>query len=196
MLLALIILLSLLLPAHHDAVTVQPPSVRTVIVYEYIEQQELPLIKSQILNVHSTVKVPDPVKLIHLPKRKVVHHKHNLVVKSSAKVPFTHSRILAVARQWLSIPYLWGGSSRSGIDCSGFTMVVYKIALNLSLPHYSGSQPNYGHRVFSPLPGDLVHWDGHVGIYYGNGKIIGARHAGTISQIYAIYGSPTFYRMG
>ena len=122
--------------------------------------------------------------------------------KSSAAVITSNSRmgygatVLAVARQFLGIPYVWGGASRSGMDCSGFTMMVYAIALHLHLPHFSGVQPQYGHHVTTPSPGDLVSWPGHVGIYYGRGMVIGARHSGTVSQIYHIYGSPSFYRMG
>lgn len=122
--------------------------------------------------------------------------------KSSVAVTISNLRtgyggtVLVVARRFLGIPYVWGGDSRSGMDCSGFTMTVYAIALGIHLPHFSGAQPQFGHRVTIPSPGDLVSWPGHVGIYYGKGKVIGARHSGTVSQIYRIYGNPSFYRMG
>lgn len=122
--------------------------------------------------------------------------------KHSAGAGISNSRtgygdtVLAVARRFLGIPYVWGGASSRGTDCSGFTMMVYAIALHLHLPHFSGAQPRYGHRVRNPSPGDLVSWPGHVGIYYGRGMVIGARHSGTVSQIYRLYGSPSFYRMG
>jgi cell wall-associated NlpC family hydrolase len=104
--------------------------------------------------------------------------------------------VLQVARHYLDIPYVWGGASRAGMDCSGFTLVVYRETFGISLPHSADSQPSYGRQVSRPSPGDLVHWSGHVAIYYGSGMAIGARHSGTVSQVYPIYGTPTFYRMG
>jgi NlpC/P60 family/Putative peptidoglycan binding domain/Transglycosylase SLT domain len=108
----------------------------------------------------------------------------------------THSRILQVARSYLGIPYVRGEEDRKGMDCSGFTMVVYREAMGIQLARYSGDQPASGTRVRRPLPGDLVYWPGHVAIYYGSGYVIGARHPGVVSQIYRLYGSPTYYRMG
>jgi len=106
------------------------------------------------------------------------------------------SSVVSIAKRYLGIPYVWGGASASGMDCSGFTMLVYREALGLSLPHFSGSQPAYGTKVSNPSPGDLVYWPGHVAIFYGNGYVIGARHSGAPSAIYRLYGAPTFYRMG
>lgn len=102
--------------------------------------------------------------------------------------------VLARARSLLGVPYTWGGASASALDCSGFTMLSYAAA-GLHLPHASWLQPSFGYRVGTPRPGDLVHWPGHVMIYYGNGLVIGAHRSGTVSSISPIYGSPSFYRM-
>src|SRR6266536_769759 len=109
--------------------------------------------------------------------------------------PRTGNTVVQAARAYLGVPYVWGGESHAGLDCSGFTLVAYRDAFGLTLPHSADAQPAYGRRVSRPAPGDLVHWAGHVAIYYGNGRVIGARHRGTVSRIYPIYGSPTFYRM-
>ena len=81
------------------------------------------------------------------------------------------------ALQFVGNPYVWGGSSLThGTDCSGFTMAVYS-NFGVSLPHYDGSQRNYGVPVGSlaeAAPGDLVCYNGHVGIYIGGGQIVHA----------------------
>jgi cell wall-associated NlpC family hydrolase len=102
--------------------------------------------------------------------------------------------VLMAARALLGIPYVYGGASYDGLDCSGFTMLAYR-SVGLSLPHHSNSQPSYGRRVDHPLPGDLAWRYGHVAIVYGGGQLIGARHSGTVSQIYRDYGGFTYFRM-
>lgn len=90
--------------------------------------------------------------------------------------------IVTYAKTFLGIKYLYGGSSSSGFDCSGFTMHVFS-KFNISLPHSSFSQLSYGEKVsFTDLiPGDLVFFKtlnstrvNHVGIYFGNGQFIHA----------------------
>ncbi len=94
---------------------------------------------------------------------------------------------MQIAEQELGVPYVWGGASPSGFDCSGLTMWVYA-QLGIHLDHYTGSQWNEGvHVPESQLaPGDLVFFEptlGHVGMYIGNGAFIHAPHTGTVVQI-------------
>jgi peptidoglycan DL-endopeptidase CwlO len=93
---------------------------------------------------------------------------------------------VGIAMQYLGVPYVWGGSSPSGFDCSGFVMFVYA-QLGVSLPHLAAAQFNYGTPVSSDQlePGDLVFFDGlgHVGIYIGGGQFIHAPHTGDVVKI-------------
>jgi cell wall-associated NlpC family hydrolase len=99
----------------------------------------------------------------------------------------------SVAMQFLGVPYVWGGSSPSGFDCSGLVMYVYA-QLGVSLPHYTVAQWDYPNSVSVPRdqlqPGDLVFFDGlgHVGIYIGNGEFIHAPHTGAVVSIDSLNG--------
>ncbi len=98
---------------------------------------------------------------------------------------------VAIAEQYLGVPYVWGGASPDGFDCSGLVMYVYA-QLGVSLPHNALMQYNaLPHVPTSDLePGDLVFFYGfgHVGIYIGGGMIIHAPHSGTVVQISSMSG--------
>jgi cell wall-associated NlpC family hydrolase len=100
--------------------------------------------------------------------------------------PSQYGGAVGIAMQYLGVPYVYGGSSPSGFDCSGFVMYVYA-QLGVSLPHYTGAQWGYGVPVSrSDLqPGDLVFFDGlgHVGIYIGGGQFIHAPETGDVVKI-------------
>jgi cell wall-associated NlpC family hydrolase len=100
--------------------------------------------------------------------------------------PTQYSGVVGIAMQFLGVPYVWGGASPSGFDCSGLVMYVYA-QVGVSLPHYTGAQWAMGVPVaYSDLqPGDLVFFDGlgHVGIYIGGGEFIHAPHTGDVVRI-------------
>src|SRR3954463_14247422 len=102
-----------------------------------------------------------------------------------------HAAAASIALRYLGVPYVWGGASPSGFDCSGLVMYVYA-QVGVSLPHYTGAQWNMGVAVAQSdlQPGDLVFFDGlgHVGIYIGGGQFIHAPHTGTVVQISSMSG--------
>jgi cell wall-associated NlpC family hydrolase len=105
--------------------------------------------------------------------------------------PSQYGGVVGIAMRYLGVPYVWGGASPSGFDCSGLVMYAYG-QMGVSLPHYTGAQWNVGVPVSrSDLqPGDLVFFDGlgHVGIYIGGGQFIHAPHTGTVVQISSLSG--------
>ena len=98
----------------------------------------------------------------------------------------THGGVVGIAMQYLGVPYVWGGASPSGFDCSGFVMYVYA-QVGVSLPHNAAAQYGYGSPVSRSelAPGDIVFFDGlgHDGIYIGGGQFIHAPHTGDVVKI-------------
>lgn len=91
-------------------------------------------------------------------------------------------KIISLAKKMLNTPYLWGGRTSWGIDCSGFTQMLYRYA-GIEIPRDSGEQVNIGNTInflSDAQIGDLIFFDSedgsivHVGVFLGNGKIIHA----------------------
>lgn len=103
--------------------------------------------------------------------------------------------IVAEAYKYLGVPYVWGGASSKGVDCSGLVLLAHR-AIGVNLYHYSGSQGSGGKSVSraNAQPGDVVCYSGHVGIYLGNGKMIHAPQPGDVVKVVNVYGSPWFRR--
>jgi peptidoglycan DL-endopeptidase CwlO len=100
-----------------------------------------------------------------------------------------HAAAASIALHYLGVPYVYGGASPSGFDCSGLVMYVYA-QLGISLPHYTVAQWNATQPISSPAPGDLVFFNGlgHVGIYIGGGRFVDAPHTGSVVRIDSIAG--------
>ncbi|PLS19747.1 hypothetical protein CVD28_00225 [Bacillus sp. M6-12] len=98
------------------------------------------------------------------------------------------SKVIEVAKQYMGVPYVWGGTTPSGFDCSGFTSYVFRNAVGIELPRVSRDQQDVGQQI-SPSqvqPGDLIFMGNpayHVGIYIGGGKYIHAPRTGDVVKI-------------
>ena len=106
---------------------------------------------------------------------------------SAPVAPSQYGGVVGIAMQYLGTPYVWGGASPGGFDCSGFAMYVYS-QVGVSLPHNAAMQYNTVGTYVSRdqlEPGDLVFFDGlgHMGIYIGGGQFIHAPHTGDVVKI-------------
>lgn len=105
-------------------------------------------------------------------------HRHNICLNSFS---LDHRQMLDLSRQFLGLPYTWGGTSSFGYDCSGFTQMLFR-QTGIQLPRDAYQQAS----VFQPvdmkdiLPSDLIFFGSslekisHVGVYLGNQEIIHA----------------------
>jgi len=113
---------------------------------------------------------------------------------------FSLAQVYSVGLQYQGVPYVYGGSTPAGFDCSGFVMYVYA-QFGISLPHSVVSQDAIGTTISEAdaQPGDLVVFnDGsHDGIYAGGGNILHAPYAGASVRVQPIWTSSVhFVRLG
>lgn len=97
--------------------------------------------------------------------------------------------IVAEARKYLGVPYLWGGNDKKGIDCSGLTKAAHA-AVGIYIDRWSGHQAIGGKAIGSVAeakPGDIICYSGHVAIYIGNERVIHAPHTGSYVKEATVY---------
>jgi len=92
--------------------------------------------------------------------------------------------LLSLAVDLVGVPYLWGGTTPFGFDCSGFVQRLFHFVFNRWLPRDSKDQALVGPKILDLLdllPGDLLFFPGHVGLHLGKGKMVHA--SGTLGQV-------------
>jgi peptidoglycan DL-endopeptidase CwlO len=106
-----------------------------------------------------------------------------------------HPEVVAIARRYLGVPYVWGGASPRGFDCSGLVMYVYA-QIGIGMPHGATLQQRQSKPVplNALLPGDVVFFGNasfsyHDGIYVGGGMMINAPRTGELVSYASIRGA-------
>ncbi|WP_050182217.1 C40 family peptidase [Domibacillus robiginosus] len=104
----------------------------------------------------------------------------------------TGESIITYGKKFMGVPYVWGGTSPSGFDCSGFTQYIYKNAAGISIPRTTDQQYKIGTAVAKSdlKPGDLIFYKNtykqgisHVGVYAGNNMVLNATSSDGIDLV-------------
>ncbi len=106
--------------------------------------------------------------------------------------------VMAIAARYDGTPYLYGGTTPAGFDCSGYLQYVYR-QVGIELPRTSSAQRAAATRISrsEAMPGDLVYMPGHIGIYAGNGMMWDSPRTGkTVSKRAVFSSSATYLRVG
>ena len=144
--------------------------------------------------VSASAEAPAPVATTHAAASR--DYTRSEIGTSSAALNPSGNDIVSIALSLTGIPYVYGGSTPAGFDCSGFTQYVYARA-GISIPRTSGAQGAAGTFVSASeaRPGDLVwHAYGHVGIYAGNGMVVEATTPGSVTKVQPLWGNYSFVR--
>ena len=133
---------------------------------------------------------------------------YNTTITESIAKTKNEKELIKEAKKWLGTKYKYGGHSKSGTDCSGFVMQIYKSVYDIKLPRSSREQQEFCKKIKkSQLKiGDLVFFAtgkkkgkvSHVGLYIGNGEFIHASSSKgvVISKLEQNYYIRTYHSSG
>ncbi|MES5837700.1 NlpC/P60 family protein [Bacillus cereus group sp. MG11] len=115
----------------------------------------------------------------------------SVTVSTAPTAPLSSDKaqnVIAEAKKFLGLPYVWGGTTPSGFDCSGYMQYIFKNVAGVKLPRVAREQQNAGVQipVSEVQPGDLIFWGKpahHVAMYIGNGQYIHAPQTGDVIKI-------------
>jgi cell wall-associated NlpC family hydrolase len=143
----------------------------------------------------------DTVTVASPTHRSLTVARSSVAVRAAARPArrLTRSSVIETARRFLGVAYLWGGRSGFGVDCSGFTELVYGVHGRV-IPRDADDQAAAGAavQVSAASAADLLFFDeggtiGHVGFALDSGRMLHAPHTGTVVQV-ASMGHPTLAR--
>lgn len=157
------------------------------IIARYSDQSEKEITDYQILDGKKLNVDQKSITISYTEKSVKVETKISIkVIKSASQEKVEkQKKIVALARKQVGKKYVYGAAGPNQFDCSGLTLYVYKKILGVSLPHNANEQAKYGKTVKFSISngkincsnmqlGDLIVFNGHVGIYSGNGRMIDA----------------------
>jgi len=110
---------------------------------------------------------------------------------------FRAGGVVGIAAGFAGTPYVYGGTTPSGFDCSGFTQYVFA-QIGVKLPRTAEQQRQFATPVSTPQPGDLVFFGApayHLGIYAGNGMMWDSPHSGSSVGLRSVYSGATYGRV-
>jgi cell wall-associated NlpC family hydrolase len=157
---------------------------------------QAPLVPQSFGNIGFTGVVKPKPAPAPVPQPAVV-----AVSRSMTRAPITPvaapaaSGVLGIAASLAGTPYVYGGTTPSGFDCSGYTQYVFAKA-GINLPRTAAAQQQAATAVSNPQPGDLVFFGSpadHVGIYAGNNMMWDSPHSGADVQLQSIWSSTVTY---
>ncbi len=132
----------------------------------------------------------------------VIEEKVEVIVeeKPAPSLPAPSGDVIGVAYKYLGVPYVYGGRTTSGFDCSGFTAYVFREAYGIEIGSWTGSQQYAGSQISvgQAQAGDLLFWGPkgspyHVAISLGNGQYIHAPDEGGVVEVNSTqYFTPSF----
>lgn len=156
------------------------------------EQQEMidtlqSNISEVVSNLDSIADAEHIAELNRIQSQLMSYSSNTITYRSSSLLDNSdiQQKLLEESEKHLGTPYVWGGTTPTGFDCSGFIQYVYKQALGVSLPRITTQQDDVGQEVALEdiQVGDLIFWgepSHHVAIYAGNGYYIHAPSTGDV----------------
>ncbi|HEX8973784.1 C40 family peptidase [Oryzihumus sp.] len=180
-------------PAAPDTVAVAAPAASPAVVAPTFGEVGFHSVAPKPAPAPKPVAAPAPAPVQRAATPQVSRATTRPAVSVSVASPATS--VLAVAAQYAGVPYVWGGTTPSGFDCSGFTQYVFH-KIGISLPRTAEEQRLAVTRVSTPQPGDLVFFGSpayHVGIYAGGGMMWDEPHSGAVVSKRAIWTSAVTY---
>ena len=190
---------SFALPASADTLTPQAktktPAATDVLAIPAPSAAQAPLVSPAFGDIgFSGVAKPKPV----VRSTTISSSRSATRLDLSTQAPaFRSGGVLGIAAGFAGTPYVYGGTTPSGFDCSGFTQYVFG-QIGINLPRTAEQQRQFATPVSVPQPGDLVFFGApayHLGIYAGNGMMWDSPHTGSSVGLRSVYSGATYGRV-